>query len=239
MKESLAEVLDSVKVLYLKRFTEKDIDDLITFYSSELGQKSLNLSLETISLYNNYRINTLPKIQKRFIRAVNYLETRQSFKRADNYFIQKPIDAQSIEKSKILPVELFYNEEKWKSISPKEINANAELCIANKELQIYAFLVTEKTSLTLSNLRQALVFQLRRVTSELNIVNEELRNVNGKEILCIRLNATVNNYDLVYQWYIYTSDQGAVQYLVFTDKDTYEQNENEFDYILNGLVLNF
>lgn len=239
MKEAYLELLDSIKVLYLKKFTDQEIDGLISFYNTSLGQKSLSLSFEYVTVLNNFSKNNLQRILKRFITAADHSATELSFKHADKYFRTKSEKFTSVEKSKKLPIELYYDENQWTSISPSEINPSAEFCIANKDLEIYAFLIPEPTVMTLSKLRQALIFNLRKNTKNLNIINEELRNINGKEILSIRLSALVNNNDLVYQWYIYCGDKGSLQYLVFTDRETYKQNLDKFENILNGLVINY
>jgi hypothetical protein len=230
-------IIESMKSMYLSQYTEDEVDELLTFYNTPLGKKTLNTSFELSSYFLDNRTRFLTELQPKVDNLLKqYKPKEEPFTTSTIKYI-KPNRFVSKEKSATFPVELYYDENQWVSIPASDLNPIAEKCLLHKEKEIYTLLITEPTKLTPSALKQAVIINLRRGAKNLEILNQEVRNVNGKDILTFLISANMEDADLVYQWYIYSSDKGCLQYLVFTDKETYESSKNEFEQILNGLVI--
>jgi hypothetical protein len=230
-------VIESMKSMYLSQYTEVEVDELLRFYNTPLGKKTLNTSFELSTYFFNNRTRLMSELQPKIDNLLKQYNRKEELLPTStiNYF--KPKRFVSKEKSSTYPAEIYYDENQWVSIPPHDLNPIAEKCLLHKEKEIYTLLITEPTKLTLSALKQAVIINLRRSTKNLEIINQEIRNVNGKNILTLLISAKMEDTDLVYQWYIYCSDKGCLQYLVFTDKETYNSSKDEFEQILNGLII--
>jgi hypothetical protein len=230
-------IVESMKSTYLSQYTENEIDELLRFYNTPLGKKTINTSSELSSYFLNNRARLISEMQSKVDNLFKqYKPKEEPFTTSKIKYI-KPNRFVSKEKSAIFPAELYYDENQWVSIPASDLNPNAEKCLVNKEKEIYTLLIAEPSTLSLSSLKQAIIINLRRNAQNLEILNQEIRNVNGKDVLTFLIKGNMQDTELVYQWYIYSSDKGSLQYLVFTDKETYNSSKDEFEQILNGLVI--
>jgi hypothetical protein len=237
ISDMFSEIKDSMNIMYQKKFNDKEIDELISFYTSDLGKKSIGLSLDYVKFINNNRSDIAARFQNRLSNIAKHFEKPDTTKRSVDYVVNKPVDFNTSVKSQKQPIELFYNDKLWKSIPPSDLNPIAEICLANLENDMYAMLITEPTVMKLETFKQAIIINTRKKSQNLNIIDQSLKLVNGKEVLSLVMTANVNNIDLVYQWYLYSSQKGSMQYLVFTTRDLYNSNRKDFENILNGLVI--
>jgi hypothetical protein len=234
--EYIDTMMDSLKGYYSRTYNEKEISDLIAFYNTPLGKKFSATSFETSMFVSDYLQKQGPEIQKRVMSFVERNVPAQ-FKRGNPYERVKPSHLKTFYQSDKLPVKFYYNEDHWKSIPPEDLNKIAEFCLVNKENELYAMVISEKSLLSISQLRQAVLINMQRAADKIDIQGEELRKVNGKEVLSVIVNARVNKLDIQYHWYLYTGAKGVFQFLVWGGNDDCKKNLNQLEDLLNGMVV--
>lgn len=236
MHDLFSELFDTVKVMYGKRLTDNEIDDLIAFYKSPLGKKSINLSFEFSAYFMKHRDMLVEKIGKRISNFSNKNTDQNVLLKAATYEVSRPGDYRSSVKSSKLPVEIFYSD-KWKEIPAADLNPAAELVLANTEEEMYTMLIAEPTVLEPDAFLKAVILNTRKLSNNMTVLQKELKSINGKEIISLLISANVGGTDLMYKWYLYSCPSGSMQYIVFTSRDTYESDKKDFDDILNGLFI--
>lgn len=236
MHDLFKEIFDSVKVMYSKKLTDREIDDLIAFYKSPLGKKSLNLSYEFSTYFMKYRDVLVERFGKRISNFSIKNTDQQELVKALNYEVKRPGDFVSSVKSSKMPVELFYSD-KWKEIPAADLNPVAEIVLANTETEMYTMLIAEPTVLKPDAFLKAVILNTRKVSSSMTVLQKELKSINGKEIISLLISANVNGIDLMYKWYLYSCPSGSMQYIAFTSRENYESDKKELDDILDGLFI--
>jgi hypothetical protein len=69
------------------------------------------------------------------------------------------------------------------------------------------------------------------------IVFEETRTVNGKEILCLKIEGSVKGIPFRYFGYYHGGKNGSIQVITFTGTQIFGKYEQDFLEFLNGLQI--
>ena len=105
-----------------------------------------------------------------------------------------------------------------------------------KNKDAYGMLISEKIEIPLKTLKMAALGNARRVSSDVHVVKEEYRKVNGKMLLYLQMDGTINEVKFSYLGYYYSNESGTIQLLTYTAsklKDEYAKDLEEF---LNGFT---
>jgi hypothetical protein len=61
-----------------------------------------------------------------------------------------------------------------------------------------------------------------------------MRRVNGADVLCVKLEATMSGIPFIYYAYYYASPAGSVQVITYTGRNLFPEYEKDFLDFLNG-----
>ncbi|HEY1406371.1 MAG TPA: hypothetical protein VF857_07165, partial [Spirochaetota bacterium] len=70
------------------------------------------------------------------------------------------------------------------------------------------------------------------------VIQEENRVVNGKNILCMKMQGTIDGIDFMYYGYYYAGKAGVIQHITFAPSNLFSEYEPDMLNFLNGLVIN-
>ena len=85
--------------------------------------------------------------------------------------------------------------------------------------------------------REIALENAKAAAPDVKVLFEETRNINKKDVLCMKFNGTVRGIPLTYYGYYYGGKQGAIQLLSFTGTDLFEKYEKDMTDLLNGLEI--
>lgn len=101
----------------------------------------------------------------------------------------------------------------------------------------YAMMITEKLELPMEALKMAAYQNALSVSSDIKIEKEEYRKVNGTYVLMMQMGGKIKGIDFVYLGYYYSSEKGTIQLLTYTFRKLLDENREEMENLLNGLVV--
>ena len=130
---------------------------------------------------------------------------------------------------------IWYDETKW--VKQTQPDDSAPLQFRFKRGDGYAVVLVEELNIPLATLKQVAIENAKRAAPDAQVVFEETRTVNGKEVLCMKFDGTVKGIPFRYYGYYYGGKQGTIQLLTFTGQDLFAKYEQEFSDFLNGLEI--
>lgn len=139
-------------------------------------------------------------------------------------------------KSKTFDVGFWINPKIW-SFSKSKNNPEAEFELNLKDGDLYGMIITEQIQIPLENLKNIAFESAQSVAPDLKIVKEEYRNVNGKKVLLLEMNGTMQGIKFTYFGYYFSSQEGTVQYVTFTAQNLMKKYKSTSEKLLNGLVM--
>lgn len=148
----------------------------------------------------------------------------------------KPKDAKFELKSKVMDISFWFDSNLWKS-SKLSVNDDAEYQFETKDTEIYAIVITERIEIPLETLRTVSLQHIRDAAKNVEILEEEYRIVNGKQVISTRVNALVEGIKISYHIYYYADESGSMQFMVYTSQNLYPRRKGDMENLLNGLVV--
>jgi hypothetical protein len=97
-------------------------------------------------------------------------------------------------------------------------------------------IITEKVEIPLETLKLIALENGKAAASDLKIVKEEYRTVNGLKVLLLQLNGTMQGIKFSYYGYYFSSPNGTVQFITYTSQKLLDSYEPESEKLLNGFV---
>jgi len=76
----------------------------------------------------------------------------------------------------------------------------------------------------------------RAALSDLQIVKEEYRFVNGLKVLFLQMDGTMYGIKISYYGYCFSNTEGTIQFVIYTAQNLLKEYQDECDKLLNGLV---
>ena len=148
----------------------------------------------------------------------------------------KPKSATALLKGKRVKYGLWYDRSKW--LPDQDIdNASAEYELTHVEGDRYVVIIPERLQIPLETLKIAAIANAKKAAPDTRIPFEEKRIVNGKEILCLRMDATIQGIPVSYINYYYSGKAGAVQLMTYTGQNLIEEYQSDMMDLLNGLEI--
>jgi hypothetical protein len=138
-------------------------------------------------------------------------------------------------KSNKFNVGLYLNPKKW-SFTKAVDNPDAEYELKFKDGDLYGMLITEKIEIPIETLKSIAVVNAKTVVSDLKVVKEEYRIVNGFKVLLLQMNGTMKGIKVSYYGYYYSNPNGTVQFITYTSQKLLDNYMPECEKLLNGLV---
>lgn len=148
----------------------------------------------------------------------------------------KNADATFLLKSNITSVGINLNPKKW-SFSKSGTNASAEYSLQLKGEDAYAMFIVEKIEVPLETLRNLALENARNAASDIKIIAEEYRIVNGTRVLCLQMDGTTQGIKFSYFGYYFSFEKGSVQFVTYTSQNLFKNYKPALEELLNGFVI--
>lgn len=140
-------------------------------------------------------------------------------------------------KSKKTDAAVWINPIKW-TFNNAQDNPDAEYEFQLKNEDAYALLITERIEVPLASLRNIALENAKIASSNIQIVNEEYRNVNGNKVLMLEMEGSIEGLDLTYFGYYFSNRLGTNQLITYTSQNLFSIYRRELINLLNGMVEN-
>lgn len=145
---------------------------------------------------------------------------------------QTPADAtQEVEilKGKVW---LTFDPRKWKE-APSEAGNRKAFHHVNGDG--YALVISERIQIATEQLRGIALANAREAASDVKIVEEQLRRVNGTDLLLLRMEGHIKGIPFTYLGYYYGGPAGTIQLITYTGQNLFDEYRQDFENFLNGL----
>ena len=139
-------------------------------------------------------------------------------------------------KSKNTNTSLWLNPKKW-SFSRSQDNPDGEYEFRLKGGDLYGVLITERLEMPLATLKNAALENARAAASEVEVLKQEYRNVNGTEVLMLKMSGNPQGINIVYFGYYFSNSSGSTQLITYTSKSLMDEYEDEVETFLNGFMV--
>lgn len=150
---------------------------------------------------------------------------------------EKPAGSSFAVKSNTLPeVSIAINPKKW-DFKKADAGAASEYSFDLKAKDAYAMIITERIEIPLLTLRDVALKNARSVSPDMEVVKNEYRTVNGKKMLFMEMEGTIEGVGLTYYCYYYSYPGGSIQFLTYTSKQLAKEYKPDMEDLLNGLVI--
>lgn len=132
---------------------------------------------------------------------------------------------------------LWYDAKKWERARTKS-SGDVDIELNRKNSEGLFVTIFEQAEMPLASLKDVAIANAKNVSTEFKVVSEEMRTVNGKQVLCMKFNATSKGIKFTYLGYYYCYPGGTLQALAFTYESLFQEFEPDFSDLLNGLIIN-
>jgi hypothetical protein len=138
-------------------------------------------------------------------------------------------------KSNKINMGFWINPKKW-SFKKATSNEAAEYELKMKEGDLYSMIITENIEIPLDALKSIAYNNSKELVPDLKLVKEEYRTVNGKKVLFMQMNGTIEGIKFSYYGYYYSNSTGTVQFITYTSQNLLDKYLPDCENLLNGLV---
>lgn len=130
---------------------------------------------------------------------------------------------------------LFYNPKKWKVEKQEE---GGRTSLEHVEGDGYALIISERAEIPLESLKKIALSNARDSAADAEIVYEDKRKVNGKDVVVLKLKGTISDFRFFNLGYYYSGKEGTIQAVTYTAQNLFDEFKPDFEELLNGLVIN-
>src|SRR5690625_2763209 len=138
-------------------------------------------------------------------------------------------------KSKRLNIGVYVNPKKW-TFTKGTDNPDAEYEFSLKEEDLYGALITERVEIPIESFRIMYLENALTMVTDIKIVKEEYRMVNGLKVLFLQMNGTFQGIKFSFYGYYFSNSKGSMQLITYTSQNLIEAYKSESEKLLNGLI---
>jgi hypothetical protein len=149
---------------------------------------------------------------------------------------KKSIEAKFFLKSKVNDSAFYIDTKKWQHAAATN-NADAEYEFTLKGGDLYAMAITERISIPLTVLKNAVVTNARAAAPDIRVVHEEFRTVNNQTVLQMEMTGSIDGLEITYFGYFLSTSAGTTQWLVYTGSNLMNEYRKEIETLLNGITV--
>ncbi|MFN9855441.1 MAG: hypothetical protein ACK55T_06590 [Bacteroidota bacterium] len=204
--------------------------------------KSIFLFLLFVSIQSSAQIKALTDDGREVIlykngtwKFLNADQAKQDSIRVGGKTYTKTPSQTFLVKSKVADVGIYINPQDWKFKLGTSSGEN-EYSFNFKNDLAFAFLITEKLQFDYEALRNVALSNARNAGPDLREVLAEFRTVNGRKVLCLKFQCTVQEIPFTYMGYYYSSATGTAQLLAASTQQQFPEIESKIEEFLNGMV---
>ncbi len=139
-------------------------------------------------------------------------------------------------KSQVTNVSVNLNPEKW-SFEKGDGSSSSEYTFTLKRKDAYAMLITERIGATIKILKEAALSNAQKVSPDVKVVDEEMKDVHGVKVLFMQLEGTVQDIPFTYLGYYYSSPKGSIQFVAYTSQSLLKEYRSDMEELLNGMTI--
>lgn len=129
----------------------------------------------------------------------------------------------------------WINPKIWDFGKPTD-GSEGEFEVEMKNGDLYAMIITEEIAIPLETLKGIAVENGRSAAPDIKVVHEELRNVNGLEVLLLEMEGTIQGIEFTYYGYYFSNESGTLQFITYSSQGLMKRYRSECETLLNGLV---
>ena len=130
---------------------------------------------------------------------------------------------------------IWYDDTKWQL--ENRPNDDDRLHFRLKHTDGYAMVLAEGLPMPLETLKMIALKNAKDAAPDAKLVSEEVRTVNGKEVVALVIEGTVSGIPFRYYGYYYSGKQGTIQFITFTGQNLFDKYKADFTNLLNGLEI--
>lgn len=130
---------------------------------------------------------------------------------------------------------VWIDTEKWR-YNNSTSNPSAEFEFSSKTAEAFALMISEESEIPLLTLRHFAIENAKKVATNFKVSEQEIRNINGFDVLMIQMDGIVNNMKISYLGYYYSNEKGNVQLLAYCAKNLFNKNRALIEEFLNGFI---
>lgn len=131
---------------------------------------------------------------------------------------------------------VWYNPEVWERMEGDE-GGDIEFFLQMKDEDGYAMTIYERVPIPLSNLKKIAVVNMESAATGVKLTEEKMVNVNGKDIMFLQLECTIEGMPFIYRGYYASGKFGTLQFITYTHSSLIGEYKEEMDKLLAGLVI--
>jgi hypothetical protein len=148
----------------------------------------------------------------------------------------RPLSSRKLVKSKRGTYGIWINENKWVKGQPT-VDSH-DLSFTHVNADILAVTIAQRRQNSLDFMQGEIV---RNAEDEFftgeKLIHKELRVINGKKVLYIRLAGNFKSVPITLSYYVYSGKIGTLQLMVSTGRDLYSQYKKDIVDLMNGLEI--
>jgi len=148
---------------------------------------------------------------------------------------KKKISSSFLLKSTNINIGVWLDPKKW-SFKKGGTDDAAEYELELKGKDLYGLLITEKVEFPLETFKMIALENAKEASPDIKIVKQEYRTVNGKKLLMLQMDGTMQGVKFSYYGYYYSNTKGSVQFVTYTAQNLLNDYLEDIEEILNGLV---
>ncbi|TAN39810.1 MAG: hypothetical protein EPN25_10170 [Nitrospirae bacterium] len=148
---------------------------------------------------------------------------------------QKSDSATAVYKAKNDKIAIWYDPSKWHQ---KKSDNSSKPLFEHKDGDVDVMFLAERFAMDIDALKEMAITNAQAAAPDTKVTYEEKRLVNGKNILCMKMEGTIQTIHFIYYGYYYSGKEGTVQLLAYTSNNLFPEYESDLTEFLNGLVIN-
>jgi len=129
-----------------------------------------------------------------------------------------------------------YDTSKW-IIENGEPGDSSEYLFSHVDGDVYGMIIPERIQVSQESIKKLALDNAKAAAPDAKITFEETRKINGKNVLVLHIDGTVEGISFRYYGYYYTGKAGTVQVLMYTSPGLFEQYKKDMEDILNSLEI--
>ena len=98
----------------------------------------------------------------------------------------------------------------------------------------YAMVIAERLQVQLPQLKKIALDNARNAAPDARVVLDEMRRVNGLDVVAMQITGTMSGVLFVYYGYYYSGPEGSVQIITYTGQNLFAEYKADFEEFLNG-----
>jgi hypothetical protein len=146
----------------------------------------------------------------------------------------KPGSSKTVFKSERAGYSVWYDNIKWKKTS--KFNEDQEAQFQLKNGDAYVMSIAEGVEIPIETLGDIAIKNAENASPNVRVTHKEYRNVNGTDVLHMRLEGTLQGINFIYYGYYFSNKGGSVQLVGYTSANLFDKYKKDLEDFLNGFV---